>query len=190
MGVHWLAGIVTLILGLVVTFFGYRLLRFTLVVLGFGLGLYLGWLVGMRLGAVRWLVMVIGIGLGIVGALVSVWLFKVSVFLLGAVAGALIVLVIFGGAGLHRLLMVLLGALVGGVMALLVQKPALSLLTAFTGAWGVVAGFFTISGKTRARIFPGVEMPILAVLWLVLGGIGFLVQMVKTGGEKKKKGSG
>ncbi|MEO0052954.1 MAG: DUF4203 domain-containing protein [candidate division WOR-3 bacterium] len=188
MSIQWFPGIVIFLLGLVVTVFGYRLLKFTLVVFGFGLGVYLGWLLGIRIGAVKWLVVLAGIGLGVLGALLTVWLFKVSVFLLGAVAGILLTLIISGATGWHQLLIVLVGALTGGILALLIQRPVLSLLTAFVGAWGMVAGVFSLFGKTRIRLGQGLEMPLLAILWLGLGGLGFLVQLLKTGKKKEKSG--
>ncbi len=174
-------GIVGVVLGLVVTFFGYRLLKFTLVVAGFALGAYLGGLVASRAGAGNWLIIAAGVVLGVVAGLVTVWLFKLSVFLLGAVAGALIALVFAGSAVGTQLLVLAVGALAGGIAALVIQRPVLSLLTAFVGAWWLVAGLFSIFGISRLRLGNGAEMPVMALLWLGLGGAGFLVQLFLTG---------
>lgn len=182
MTIRWLPGVLILPPALIVTFFGYRLLRFTLVVLGFGLGAYLGWLLTTRLAAANWLVLTAALILGIGLALLLVWLFRLGVFLVGAVAGALLTLIIARGG--YVVLMAVIGGLAGGILALLLQRPVLSLLTAFVGAWGVVAGFFSLFGQTRLRLGTGVELPLLAILWLGLGGLGFLVQMIKTGRKR------
>jgi MFS family permease len=186
LAIHWFPGIVAVALGLLATFWGYRLLKFTLVIAGFALGAYLGAFVANQAGTVNWLIIVAGIVLGIFGALVTVWLFKLSVFLLGAVAGALLTTIFSGGVGWQHLLILLIGALVGGILTLLIQHPVISFLTGFLGAWWVVAGLFSLFGKTRLHLSDGYDLPLMAMLWLGLGVAGFLVQMFKTGRKREK----
>ncbi len=190
MSIQWIPGLLIVLLGLIITFFGYRLLKFTLIISGFGLGAYLGWFLGTRTGAAGWLVAVAGIVLGIGGALLTVWLFRLSVFLLGAIAGALLTTIFSWGSGWQHLLVVIAGALIGGVLAVLIQRPVLSFLTAFVGSWWVVAGFFSLFGRTRLRLADGAEMPLIAILWLGLGVLGFLVQLLRTGRHREKRGKG
>jgi len=100
MGGHLIAGALPIVVGLVVTFWGYRLLKFTLIVSSFAFGAYLGWVLTIRAGAVNWLIIGCAIASGIIAILLTVWFFKLSVFLAGAVAGALITSVFSGGTQL------------------------------------------------------------------------------------------
>ncbi len=192
-----LIGVVVLtLLGVLVCFFGYRLLRFTLTVAGLALGGYLGYFIATKAGAVNWVVLVVTILLGIVGAVVTAFLFKAAVFLLGAAAGGLVAAVFSSATGWQHLLILAIAGLIGGVLALFIQRPVLSFLTAFLGSWWVVAGLYNLLGVvlkgsrhiTRLRLGEGIELPLLLISWLVLGMVGFFVQMVKTGkGRKKEK---
>lgn len=186
MSVQWFPGIFIVLIGLIITFFGYRLLKFTLIISGFGLGIYLGWFLGTKTGAAGWLGAALGIVLGIGGVLLTLWFFRLSVFLLGAIAGALLTVIFSWGSGWQQLLVVIVGALIGGVLAALIQRPVLSFLTGFVGSWWVVAGIFSLFGRTRLRLADGVEMPLIAILWLGLGVLGFLVQLLQTGRQKEK----
>lgn len=186
MTINWLPGIIALVLGLVITLFGYRLLKFTLIVAGFVLGAYLGGFIALKAGAANWLVVVCAILLGIIGALVTVFLFKVSIFLLGAAAGALLTAILSSGSGWNHLLLLLVGALVGGILALLIKRPVIVLLTAFVGSWFTVAAIFSFIGRVRIRLGDGLHMPVMVILWLALGAIGFIVQFSQTGKKKEK----
>jgi len=76
-----------LVAGLIVCFFGYRLLHFTLILAGFGAGLALGFAVTRLIpGTSQVLALVIGIVCGVLGAVISTLLYKVGVFILGAPA--------------------------------------------------------------------------------------------------------
>ncbi|MEO0068886.1 MAG: DUF4203 domain-containing protein [candidate division WOR-3 bacterium] len=186
MTINWLPRIIALALGLVITFFGYRLLKFTLIVAGFVLGAYLGGFIALKAGAANWLVIVAVIVLGIIAALLAVFLFKASIFLLGAAAGALLTAILSSGSGWNHLLFLLIGAVVGGILALLIKRPVIALLTAFVGSWFTVAAIFSFLGKVRIRLGEGVHMPVMVILWLALGAIGFIVQLSQTGKKKKK----
>ncbi|MGQ9707489.1 MAG: TM7S3/TM198-like domain-containing protein [bacterium] len=185
MTINWFPKIIAIALGLLITFWGYRLLKFTLVIAGLALGGYLGIFIANQAGAVSWLVAVSGILLGLVGALLTLWLFKLGVFLLGAAAGALLTAILSSGTGWQHLVILLVGALIGGILALLMQRPVISLLTGFLGAWWIVAGLFSLFGSTRVRLSDGYDLPIMAILWLAIGVAGFLVQMFKTGRKKQ-----
>jgi hypothetical protein len=80
-----------LVVGFIICFFGYRLLRFALVLAGFGAGLALGFAVARLIpGTSQVVALVIGIVCGVLGAVISTLLYKVGVFILGAVAGVLV----------------------------------------------------------------------------------------------------
>lgn len=192
---NWLAGTIAIVLGTLVCFLGYRLMRFTLIIVGLALGAYLGFFIATKLGAVSWVVALAAIVTGIVGAVLAGFLFKAAVFLLGAASGALIVVVFSSLTGWQHLLLLALGGLLGGLLALFIQRPVLSFLTAFLGAWWMVAGAYNLIGGllkgtkhiTQLRLGEGVALPLLALSWLALGVLGFFVQMFKTGKKKVQK---
>lgn len=177
---HWFPKVILLLVGLVVTFFGYRLFKFTLVVAGFALGVYLGIFLSGKLNITGWIIPVLTILLGIIGAVLTVLLFKISVFLLGAITGGLLSTIFAPPQGWNFLLFLLIGGVLGGILALLIQRPFISLLTAFLGAWWVVVGVFSLFGITQLDVGSGWRMPLVIISWLGLGGTGFLTQILKT----------
>ncbi len=179
-------GILVLIPGIIICFFGYRLLRFTLLVAGLALGAYLGYFISTKLGATGWLIAVITIVLGIIGAVLISFLYKAGVLLLGLIAGALLVAVFPSGTGWNHLFVIAIGGIIGGMLALFLQRPVLSFLTAFLGAWWTVAGIFHLMGKTRIRLPETYDLPVMALSWLALGVIGFIIQISLTAKGKKK----
>jgi hypothetical protein len=184
---------VLLIAGLVVCFLGYRLLRFTLGLAGFCVGLALGLAVaGLIAGASQVFTIILGIVCGIVGAVLAAVLCKVGVFLLGAGAGALVAGVVMTATGWHYTMLVsLLAAVAGGILTLVLERPLISALSAFAGGWGVALGAFRLFGWHQAA--DGAKSPtanygLLIVCWLVLGFIGAAVQL--RSGRRKKKAEG
>jgi hypothetical protein len=185
--------VVLLIAGLVVCFLGYRLLRFTLGLAGFCVGLALGLAVaGIIAGASHVFTIILGIVCGIVGAVLATVLYKVGVFLLGAGVGALVASIITTAAGWHyTMLAALLGAVLGGVLTLVLERPLISVLSAFAGGWGIALGAFRLLGLQQAT--DGAKSPpanygLLIVCWLVLGLIGAGVQLRSSGRKKKAEG--
>ncbi len=181
-----LTGILALIPGITICFFGYRLLRFTLTVAGLALGGYLGYFISTKLSATAWLTVLLIVVMGILGAVVTSFLYKAAVFLVGFAAGALIVAVFPSGSGWNHLLFIALGGIIGGILAIFLQRPVISFLTAFLGAWWIVIGIFHLLGKTRIQLPATYDLPVMALSWLALGVTGFIVQFSLTGKEKKK----
>lgn len=192
---NWIAGAGAIALGILVCFFGYRLMRFTLVIGALTLGAYLGFFIATKAGAGFWVVALAAIIMGIIAAVLAGFLFKAAVFLLGAVSGALVSAVFSSWTGWQHLLILALSGLLGGLLALFIQRPALSFLTAFLGAWWMVAGTYNLIGSllegarhiTRLRLGEGVALPLLALAWLALGVLGFFGQMFKTGKKRKRE---
>jgi hypothetical protein len=185
--------VVLLVVGLVVCFLGYRLLRFTLGLAGFCVGLALGLAVaGLVAGASQVFTIIIGIVCGIIGAVVATLLYKVGVFLLGAGAGALVVSIIMTATAWHYpMLAALLGAVVGGILTLVLERPLISVLSAFAGGWGIALGAFRLFGWHE--VAAGRESPLtdywpLIACWLVLGLLGAAVQLRSARRKKKAEG--
>jgi hypothetical protein len=182
--------IALLVAGLIVCFFGYRLLRVTLGLAGFGVGLALGLAIGGLVPqASQALTIAVAIVCGILGALAAALLYKLGVFLLGAVAGALAAGILVVATGWpYPLLIRIGGAIVGGILTLLIERPLVSILSAFAGGWAVVYGTFQLLGW-RHDVFGGkvsVSYVITVACWLVLALVGAGVQL-QSGRRRRDK---
>jgi len=181
-----------LIAGFVVCFFGYRLLRLTLGLAGFGVGLALGLAIaGLIPGISQAITIVIGIVCGILGAVLSSVLYKFGVFLLGAGAGALIAGVIVAATGWHYPMIArVLGAIAGGILTLILERPLISILSALAGAWGIVLGAFRLFGWHHAAAGshkPPANYGMMIACWLVLALIGIGLQLRGGRGQRRRQ---
>ena len=184
--------ILLLFAGFVVCFFGYRLLRLTLGLAGFGVGLALGIAVaGLIHGHSHVFTIVIGIVCGILGAVLASLLYKVGVFLLGAGAGVLVATIIVTATSWHYpMLAHLIAAIVGGILTLVLERPLVSVLAALAGSWGIVFGAFRLVGWHHVAAgakAPSTHYGVLIACWLVLGIIGAGVQF-RSDGRRKRAG--
>jgi hypothetical protein len=182
-----------LIAGFILCFFGYRLLRFTLALAGFAVGLALGLAAaGLIHGVSQVFMIIIGVVCGILGALVSTLIYKVGVFLLGAGAGVLLAGIILTATGWHNPMLVrVIAAVAGGILTLIIERPLVSILSAFAGAWGIAFGAFHLLGwyhVAASAKSPPANYGSMIVCWLVLGLIGAGVQLRSGGGKKKDEG--
>jgi hypothetical protein len=180
--------VLAILLGGLICFFGYRLLRVTLGILGFGVGAALGAVIATNIGGVTQVfVLIIAAACGLLGAVLAAVLYKVGVFMLGAGAGALIASLFAGGlAGATHTLVIIASAVGGGVLVLILQRAMVSALTAFAGAWGAVIGAFHLAGWVDMQLglracdalrqAPNRFILVLGC-WIVLGIVGTAVQL-------------
>jgi hypothetical protein len=182
--------IALLVAGFIVCFFGYRLLRLTLGLAGFGAGLALGLTIaGLVPHASQVLTIVVGVVCGILGALAAALLYKLGVFLLGAGAGALAAGVVIVATGWHHPLLIrIIGAVIGGILTLLLERPLVSILSAFAGGWGVVVGAFQLLGWYHAAgdTKPPTNYGIMVACWLLLALLGAGTQL-RSGTRREKR---
>jgi len=181
--------VLLLVAGFIVCFFGYRLLRFTLGLAGFCVGLALGLAVaGLIPNISQVLTIIIGIVGGVLGAVVAALLYKVGVFLLGAGAGVLVASIILTSTGWsHPMLIRLVAAIAGGILTLVLERTLVSILSALAGAWGITLGAFSLLGWHDVSAAPKpspANYGLMIACWLVLGLIGAGVQL--RSGRKKK----
>jgi hypothetical protein len=182
--------IALLVAGFVVCFFGYRLIRLTLGLAGFGMGLALGLTItGLLPHVSQVLTIVVGIVCGILGALAATLLYKLGVFVLGAGAGALVAGAVILATGWHHpVLIQIVAAIIGGILTLLLERPLVSILSALAGGWGIAAGAFRLlgwghpAGESRQPTTYG----IMVACWLILALIGTGVQLRSRGKRKKQ----
>ncbi len=191
--------------GAVACFFGYRLFRLVLSLVGFALG---GLMASSLVGPsdTSWM-----IGAWIVGGLIGMALlyagYYVGVALTGASLGALVAHLAFQASGSPPpFLIVLVAAIVGAVGAMFLQKYFIVVGTAFGGSWTLILGVMALMGDKAARaaaaggnvwvIYPLNPAPgqgWLPYAWVILSIIGAATQLGLAGGagriRRKKKSS-
>lgn len=170
--------------GTLYCFLGYRTLKFLIGLTGFILagavaGVFAGWLSGGHLIAIA-IVMLIG---GACGAMALFFLYRAGVFFLGLLAGALIAHNALSAMPQRWIPLAILGiGIAGGLVALLTERPIVTVATAALGAWAVVCGvgYFlmdsgTIEGLTGSLSFSEQRIGVL-VAWAVLALCGAFAQ--------------
>ena len=190
------AAIILLIGGLLACFAGYRIFRVVLGIYGFILGaLFASNVVGEQ----RVLVMLAAaIGGGLVGALVLIAAYFIGVALIGAGLGAALANLLSAAIGREpHILVVVVLAIVGALLALKLQRYVIIIATAFGGAQTIVVGAAALLGNRGAvaeaaraiyTVYPLNPMPdtmLDAVAALVLGIAGVAVQLLVTAKDKK-----
>jgi hypothetical protein len=179
-----LAGAVTCLLGAVCCFSGYRLLRFLLAVLGFLVGMLVTSAIGFALFELQdWLSLIVGLIGGVAGALLSLFLYTVGIFLLGCVAGISLTSILAPHLPADPAVLSIVLAILGGVLALLLQKVLLIGVTAVVGAWVMLVGLGMAIGRFDPQLW--YETPSLALVdlnwflipWLILFVLGVATQM-------------
>lgn len=200
----FIGSLASVLVGILYCFFGYRVFKLVLGISGFLLGASIaGTIVYNTFDGNIPMVVVVGLVGGVVGAVVMVFLYFVGVFVLGAWAGGMLALALpLGEESPLRLFAVLALAIIGGVIALLLQKLMIILSTSLTGSWGIVSGalhFLGVGGGEtgggRLMLFPDSDMLRsvgmhgygVLIAWLVVGVIGVAVQYSVTGRAKEKE---
>ena len=179
-------------IGTLYCFLGYRTLRFVLGLTGF---LMAG---GVAATLVNWIsqgnqlavLIALFIG-GMCGAFALYFLYRTGVFLLGLMGTALIAHNVLSAQPDTWIPVAVIGvAVLGGLVALLLERPVILLATAALGAWMVVSGvaYFIVGsgeleGLTKVLESEEQRMIILAS-WAILAVAGVLSQVATT----KKKG--
>jgi hypothetical protein len=174
-----IAALISIALGIVQCFFGYRFFKFVLGLTGFVA-------CGFLVGAIAYGMLeneIAAVVAGLIGGLLGAWLFValyfVGVFLVGAYLGVVLSLMAFAVANTEpHLVLVAIAAIVAGVLAVWIQKFMIMLSTAFGGSWLIVQGVtFFFSDAASWGFWPSVGHATMTLIgWLVLGAIGLVVQ--------------
>lgn len=186
---HFIAVLVLLLLGLVQVFFGYRLFRLLVGVIGALFGFfYAPEIIALATGELPGTAVAVAVGivLAIAFALVAWYAFWLAVFAWGASVGYVAGVSAFGDITW----LALLSALLVGVIAMLFQRALIVLLSAVNGAWLVVSGTAFLLGQIasppRGLLFdppPDLQQPVSLLLLaatLVLAAVGALFQFRDT----------
>ena len=190
------AAVILLVGGIISCFFGYRLFRTVLAILGFILGaLAASSLFGVSDTGLMLIAAVIG---GLVGAFVLIAAYFVGVALVGAGLGAVIASLAFSTGGRDpSVFIVILFSVAGAVGATYLQRYFIIVGTAFGGAWTMIVGAMALVGDRAALkaatsgdvwvaypLNPAPGQRWVLFVWVLLSLIGAGVQLGITGGEK------
>jgi hypothetical protein len=190
-GVLQLIALASIGLGALYCFFGYRIFRIILGILGFLLGASMAAAVAFEIfGREQAVVILAGLVGGIIGAVLMVVLYFIGIFLLGAWLGSLLGVLLTGGGGSTiETILILVLAVIGGIVAVMLQKLMIILSTALSGAWAIVSGVFHLVGgapgpvqafqyqpNLRALRPMGAWGYVMLLCWILLGIAGMVVQ--------------
>jgi hypothetical protein len=185
-------------IGTLYCFLGYRTLKFVIALTGFALAGSVAAAIALWLTRGNQTAALICLCLGgISGAYALFFLYKVGIFLMGLLGAWPVADHVFHGGGADDFgpLIVLGVCLVGGLMAMILEKPMMIFATAVLGAWmlSVCGVYFYAQGTDPIEPFRAAlrdENQRLWVLagWIVLTIIGLLSQFAtnkgKGGGKK------
>ena len=177
-------------LGALYCFFGYRIFRILLGILGFILGASAAAAIAFEIfGREQAVLIVAGLVGGILGTVLMVVLYFIGLFLLGAWLGSLLGILLTGGGGSTVETVIILAlAVIGGIVAVMLQKLMIILSTSLGGSWGIVSGVFHFVGggfdPIRSLQYPnprilrsvGVQGQVVLLCWVLLGIAGIVVQ--------------
>jgi len=179
-------GIALIASGVLTCFFGYRLFKTVLAVLGFVTGSALAWTLLTAQGHGQGVTIAGTLLGGILGAAALFYLFYAGVFFFGAVLGLLIVMVVLSAMGNDFTTpFVGFSAAIGGLVSLLFRKVLVVASTALTGAWNVLCGAsYFIGGADLVRLLSepnvlpsqGGSYFVVLAFWIVLGVSGMSMQ--------------
>lgn len=171
-----IAGILIVVIGLVMAFFGYGFWRIAITVAGFVAGYELG--SGIAPG--NWVLpFLLGIVLSLVAGVLAYVLWSVGIVVAGVISGAALgggALSAVGlGAGWTVVVGGLVGAVLGGLLAYLLKDVGVIAVMAFAGAAAVAHGVVLAMPFLRGG---PVSTVVSGVLIGALGVLGFLTQYV------------
>lgn len=199
-GNMYIFALLSIFIGILSCFWGYRIFKIILGIIGFILGAYLAGSVGIyfthHIGLVTIIAAIVG---GIIGASLIASLYYVGIFILGAVGGWLLGVMITGAAGhqIHLVLLIVI-AIACGILAVIFQKLIIIVSTASYGSWNIVSGLFAFfgGGFTTIRVFRypaillnygGSSYYLILLFWLLLTIAGVIFQYRFAGRKKFEK---
>ena len=174
-----------ILLGALQCFFGYRLFKIIVGIIGFLIGSALAGSLSFFLSPETTIAIIVGLVGGIIGAATMLTFFYVGIFLIGTILGAIVGSVLFSIAGVNPMpIVIVVAAIISGIVALLIQKYMIIASTAFGGSWLIMAAvaYFFTRAKSPAEIeyilqSRGTLYFIILLFWIALGICGLLTQL-------------
>jgi hypothetical protein len=140
--------VILIIVGLALNFFGYRLIRTTLFVMGFLLFSFLGFMFLPQLHLSDQVVLLISFCLGLLGGFIGMFLVSFGLFVLGSLAGfslGLLIISLHPAAFLEtssaRAIFLITFITLGILLMYFLQKPAIIISTSMLGSFIFFNGF-------------------------------------------------
>jgi len=173
-----------IVFGAIECFFGYRIFKIILGIIGFFVGGAMAIVAGNSVFRNEIILFLISLTGGIIGAMMMVWLYFFGVFIIGALLGGVAGSALLATAQIYPGTFILLIISIGcGVLALVFQKFMIILATAFIGSWHMVAGAICFLSGTNCLTNMewwfkpvGIHNYIMTLMWLFFGFLGFFVQ--------------
>jgi Domain of unknown function (DUF4203) len=170
-------------IGLLQCFAGYRIFRVVLGITGFMIGAVLaGYLVYHWTSSPLFTLIAAVIG-GLIGAFLLGGLYKLGIFVIGAIFGVVATTALFALSGSTApgwLLAVI--ALVCAILAVIFQKLMIVIATSFGGSWWAISGIASLTGAVKMESLQPAPLGLQEagagwlVAWLLLGVAGMIVQ--------------
>ena len=181
---HQLTAPLAIAVGVLACFWGYRIVKVILGIMGFAGGFVGGWTAAASLAPGHDVIALVSALLGgVIGGVLCVWLYFLGIFLLGASAGVVVAGAVFAGMG-HEAqpIFLLVSAVASGLLALVLQKFMIIVSSAFSGSYLIAAGLLHLAylGRDTAPLwFHGVQkgwaevmVYVALVFWLGCGTVG------------------
>lgn len=174
-----------IIIAAVWCFFGYRVFRFALGIIGFILGAGAAGAIGYEFSEGNELIAIGAAALGgILGAGAMFVLYILGVFAIGAALGALLAVSAYTYLGQEAgFIAIIATAFVAGVIAMFLKRFMIILATSFTGAWAMVSGvtYFikaNFNPLDPTSVFDMGEDQVyrFLIVWFALFVAGFIIQ--------------
>lgn len=170
-----IGAIILLIIGGVSCFYGFAVFRILLSIWGLGIGALIGGLIANDMGAI--------IG-GIAGAIIMPFLYFTWIYLIGAVAGFVLILIFASLTGLSGSISIVIvvvfafvGAVAGGRLAVASQKLFTVLFSALSGAYLMVSSILLLTGDVTDLLLRHSDFLDLIEDPLGIGGMPWWAQL-------------
>lgn len=175
---------IAIFVGTLYCFLGYRTLKFIICMTGFILAGGMAAALGGYFGQGNpWMMLIAGAVGGLCGAAALVFVYKLGLFMLGMLATALAAHMVLLGRPESWIVFAVLGAgVVGGLLAVALEKTIVILATSTIGAWFTVCGLgYFLVGPYFLDIMQeplelGRDRSIVAACWATLAVAGVLAQ--------------
>ena len=175
---------IAIFVGTLYCFLGYRTLKFVICMTGFILAGAMGGALGLYFGHGNvWVAIITGALGGLCGAAALIFIYRLGLFMLGLLATALAAHILLLGRPEPWIMAAVLGAgVIGGLLAVALEKLIVILATSAIGAWFTVCGLgYFLVGPDFLNIMQeplelGHDRAIVAACWATLAIAGTLAQ--------------
>jgi uncharacterized membrane protein YeaQ/YmgE (transglycosylase-associated protein family) len=173
-----------ILFGTVQCFFGYRLFKIIIGIIGFIIGGALAGTISLAVSPEETVALIAGLVGGIIGAMLLLTLYYVGIFFIGAFLGSIVGSFFYAVVEIGpEPITILIAAIITGIIALVIQKFMIIVSTSFGGSWLIVTGiaYFATGAVNPADIeymlqSGGGLFYIILLGWIGLGTCGLIAQ--------------